>query len=76
MPEQPWWYDTPHELEGLQKGVIKKLVRAGLTTAQQVRDAGPERLLKDVDGLGKKGLDDVKTWLRSLDGQERAESQE
>jgi hypothetical protein len=71
MPEQTprWWQDTPHELDGLKKGVIKKMVSAGYLTPQQIREAGPQKLLKEVEGLGKKGLDDIKIWLRSLDGE-------
>jgi predicted acyltransferase len=62
-----WWDEMPEELTSLSPYVVNRLTSAGYTTAEQLREAGPVELLK-IPGMGVVALEEVKTWLRELDG--------
>jgi hypothetical protein len=61
-----WWDELPNELDGLPEHIARKLVAAGITSADQVRSAGPGKL-REVDGIGNVAFADIKQWLRDLD---------
>jgi len=65
-----WWKEQPEELNALSDHIIQKLILAGIKTVEQVRAAGPEKLLA-IDGIGRGALQEIKTWLRSLDSERR-----
>jgi len=43
------------------------LTLANIKTVEEVRAAGPDRLLA-IDGIGRVALEEIKSWLRKLDG--------
>lgn len=63
-----WWKRQPPELGELSGHIVRKLADADITTVEQVREAGPDKLL-EIDGIGKVALEEIKEWLRSLDGE-------
>jgi hypothetical protein len=58
-----WAEEPPHELDGLPKHVIRKLVAANIATVHQVCDAGPTGLRK-VGGIGVQAIGEIKVWPR------------
>jgi ERCC4-type nuclease len=64
-----WWKEPPEEINGISPHIIERLVAAGINDIQSVRDAGPTKLL-EVEGIGKVAFEEIRTWLRSLDGDE------
>ena len=66
-----WWKEnalgTRSDLE-LPTRVLVALENAGITTVEQLRAAGPHKL-RDLDGLGKLGFEQIVTLLRALDRQ-------
>jgi ERCC4-type nuclease len=70
--QREWWEEEPpHELHGLPKHVIAKLLNANIRTVQQVRDTGPQRL-SEIEGMGPAAIDKVKVWLREHYTQQQA----
>jgi hypothetical protein len=61
-----WWKEPPEAIGNLSPHIVDKLVAGGITTIEQVREAGPIRLL-EVDGIGRVALEEIRAWLRSLD---------
>lgn len=70
-----WWksgaLDERSEL-ALPPRVLKVLEAAGITTVEQLKAAGPARLLK-LDGLGKLAFNQIIDLLRALDRQNGGE---
>jgi DNA integrity scanning protein DisA with diadenylate cyclase activity len=64
-----WWKEPSPEIDRLSPHIVDKLVAAGISTIAQVREAGPLKLM-EVDGIGKVALEEIRTWLRSLDSDE------
>ena len=66
-----WWksgaLDERSEL-ALPPRVLKVLEAAGIVTVEQLKAAGPARLLK-LDGLGKLAFNQIIELLRALDRQ-------
>ena len=60
-----WWQEQP-ELTNLAPHLARKLIAAGYRTADDIRNAGHEKI-RDVDGIGKVGFEEICEWLRSLD---------
>lgn len=58
-----WWRN---ELHALNPHLAAKLVDAGFSTADDLRKAGPMKILA-AKGIGKVGLEEVREWLCSLD---------
>lgn len=59
-----WWEEPPpNELEGLPRHIVRKLVAANITSAQQIADAGEKNLLS-IDGIGWRAIEEIKHWLR------------
>ena len=69
-----WWQDDKGDFNGLPNWVVTRLLDAGLDTAQKIRDAGADELLR-MPNFGKKALVYVKDWLRSLDDEDSQERQ-
>jgi hypothetical protein len=66
-----WW--KPGALEhrpelALPPRVLAILDNAGITTVEQLKAAGPARL-RDLEGIGKLGFDQIVELLRALDRQ-------
>jgi DNA-directed RNA polymerase alpha subunit len=66
-----WWksgaLDERSELE-LPARVLKVLESAGISTVEQLKAAGPQRLRK-LEGIGKLGFTQIIELLRALDRQ-------
>jgi len=61
--KREWWEEPPsNELDGLPPATAAKLIEAGITTVQDVRETGEEylRSLKLRSG----GIERIKVWLR------------
>lgn len=65
---EPWWAqdDDISGLAGLPQGTKKKLREAGIRNADQVAQAGPEKLLEILPHRAMKKL---KQWLRGKFGE-------
>jgi len=63
-----WWQDRPEEVTELSEHILNRLIGAGFHTVAEVRDAGPERL-RQIEGIGNVALEEIKNWLRRLDGE-------
>ena len=66
-----WWKETSlgqrNDLE-LPTRVLVALENAGITTVEQLKAAGPHKL-RETEGLGKLGFEQIITLLRALDRQ-------
>jgi len=69
-----WWKEDSlgqrSDLE-LPTRVLVALENAGITTVEQLRAAGPHKL-RELEGLGKLGFEQIVTLLRALDRQNGA----
>jgi hypothetical protein len=65
-----WWnVDTPQpNALALPTRVLVALDNAGITTVEQLKDAGPHKL-RQLTGLGKNGFEKIIGLLRALDRQ-------
>jgi hypothetical protein len=62
-----WWdEDTAPEFEGLPDHIARALMGSGFTTAQQVREAGPDHI-RGLPRVGKHAFQVIKEWLRGLE---------
>lgn len=64
-----WWTEQPAEVTELPDHIALRLVRAGYHTAQQIRDAGPDKL-RTIKGIGPVAVTEISIWLRRLDGED------
>lgn len=66
-----WWkegaLEKPNVLE-LPTRVMVALENAGITTVEQLKAAGPNKL-RELDGVGKGGFEQIVALLRELDRQ-------
>ena len=70
-----WWkHDTaePNAL-ALPTRVLVALDNAGITTVEQLKEAGPHKL-RQLTGLGRHGFEKIIELLRALDNQGNGES--
>ena len=70
-----WWNvesPQPNAL-ALPTRVLVALENAGITTIEQLKDAGPHRL-RQLTGLGRHGFEKIIELLRALDRQGNGES--
>jgi DNA integrity scanning protein DisA with diadenylate cyclase activity len=61
-----WWKEPPEAISNLSPHIVDKLVAGGFNDIQSVREAGPLKLM-EVEGIGRVALEEIRTWLRSLD---------
>lgn len=64
----PWWREQPEEIAELPDHIVKRLTDAGYATVDDVRTATPDQLLT-IRGIGRVALEEIKVWLRRLDGE-------
>lgn len=63
--QREWWEEEPpNELNGLPKHIREKLLANHIMTIDEVRNAGPKRLM-EIDGMGSRAVQRVKEWLRA-----------
>jgi len=66
-----WWkegaLEKPSEFE-LSTRVLAALDSAGIRTIEELKQAGP-RKLRELEGIGKGGFEQIVTLLRALDRQ-------
>jgi DNA-directed RNA polymerase alpha subunit len=71
-----WWkadaLEQRSELE-LPTRVLRVLESAGITTVEELKAAGPHRL-RELDGIGKLGFQQIIDLLRALDRQNGGDS--
>jgi DNA-directed RNA polymerase alpha subunit len=69
-----WWQqsDQRNEME-LPTRVLHILDNAGITTVEQLKAAGPYRL-RELEGIGKLGYQQIIDLLRALDRQNGGDS--
>lgn len=72
-----WWKESaPSEPDlVLPTRVLAALENAGITTVEQLKAAGPDRLRK-LGGIGKGGFDQIVALLRALDRRGNGAAQE
>jgi hypothetical protein len=66
-----WWKEevlTQPSAFALPTRVLVELDSAGITTVEQLKQAGPHRLRR-LDGLGRNGFEKIVELLRALDRQ-------
>jgi hypothetical protein len=60
--KREWWEEPPpNELEGLPQAAAARSIDGGITTIQQVRDGGEDRL-RSLRFRGA-GIECIKVWL-------------
>lgn len=66
LKPRDWWRVPPEGTPTLSQHIVDKLVAAGISTVEAVKEAGPDKLMQ-IDGIGKVAMAEIREWLCALD---------